>query len=263
MYPILFKIGNFELRAYGLMIALAFITATLLGAKEAKRRGFDPNLIFDFLFYAMIFGILGARIYYVIFADLNWFLKNPFEIIAIWKGGISLHGGLIGGILTAIWFCKKKKILFWQFADLMAPSMIIGQAVGRLACTFNGCSYGRPTDVPWAIMFTNPDAMAPLNIPLHPTQFYELFTDLLIFLFIWILRKRTVVDGQLFLIYGMLYAIARFIIEYFRGDSLLIAGLLPVPQAISIIIFITSFILYMMRITRKKRLENKIDIRSH
>ncbi|MFQ5455066.1 MAG: prolipoprotein diacylglyceryl transferase [Nitrospirota bacterium] len=244
MYPILFKIGEFEIRSYGVMIALASLTATFVGVKEAKRRGMDPDMVFDFLFYALLFGIVGARIYYVLFSDLKWFLIHPLEIPAIWKGGIAIHGGLIGGLAAGIWFSRKKGISFWRFGDLLAPSIIIGQAIGRGACTLNGCSYGKPTDLFWAIVFTNPDSMAPLGIPLHPTQFYELFTDLVIFVVIWNLRKKMRFDGQLFLIYGTCYGIARFIIEFFRGDSLIFWNIMPAAHVTSILIVITTISLY-------------------
>lgn len=261
MYPILFRIGSLEIRAYGVMIALAFIVATFVGMKEAKRRGYNPEIIQDFLFYAIISGLLGARIYYVLFSEPSWYFSHPFEIIAVWKGGLAIHGGLIGGFIVGIWFTKKRKIPFWRFTDLMAPAMIIGQAVGRGACTLNGCSYGKPTDLPWGIAFTSPDALLPpefKGIPLHPTQFIELIIDLGIFLYIWSVRKKIDFDGQLFLKYAMAYGMARFFIEFLRGDSLMIAGVLPAAQIISILIFLTASTLHIIfKTSYLKNLVNK------
>ena len=247
MHPIFFQFGSFEVRWYGIMIGLAFLTGTWVGLKEARRKGYDPELIYDFLFYLMIAGIVGARLYYVGISNLSYFLRHPLDILAIWRGGLSLHGGLIGGILAGIWFCKRKGLSFWDFADMMTPSIILGQAVGRSACTLNGCSFGKPTDLPWAVTFTDIGAQAPQNVPLHPTQFYEMGVGFLIFLFIWSLRKHLYFEGQLFLVWMMSYAVARFGLEFFRGDSLLIFPGVPAAQMVSAILFFLAISLYFQR----------------
>lgn len=247
MHPIFLQYGSFEIRWYGIMIGLAFLVGTWVGVKEAKRKGYDPELIYDLLFYVMIAGILGARLYYVVASNPSYFIEHPSQILAIWRGGLSLHGGLIGGLLAGIVFCKKRGLSFFRFSDLLTPSIILGQAVGRGACTLNGCSFGKPSDLPWAITFTNPQAQAPHNIPLHPTQFYEMGTDLLIFLVLWTLRKRMRFEGQLFLVWAITYAVARFILEFFRGDSLLIGRLIPVPQVFSVALLIVAISLYLWR----------------
>jgi phosphatidylglycerol:prolipoprotein diacylglycerol transferase len=247
MHPILLQIGTVEIRWYGVMIALAFLAGTLLGAREARRKGFDPDLIYDFLIYVMIAGIVGARLYYVLFFNPAYFLRHPLDIPAIWHGGLALHGGLIGGLLAGIGFCRKRRLAFWSFADLLTPSIMLGQAVGRGACTLNGCSYGKPTTLPWAVTFTDPASQAPHNVPLHPTQLYEMGADFLIFLLLWNVRKRTRFDGQLFLTYAVIYAVVRLGLEFFRGDSLMLTGLLPVPQALSVVLFITALAVYARR----------------
>jgi len=262
MHPILLQFGNVEIRWYGVMIALAFLSGTFLGAREARRKGYDPELIYDLLFYVMIAGIIGARLYYVLVSNPVYFVHHPLDIVAIWRGGMALHGGLMGGLLAGIWFCRKRQLAFWSFADLLTPSIMLGQAVGRGACTLNGCSYGKPTNLPWAITFTNPAAQAPHNIPLHPTQFYEMATDILIFTILWNFRKRTRFDGQLFLTYAVVYAVARFVLEFFRGDSLLFGGLLPVPQVFSVFLLITALAFYVRRQSISGRLpSNPISIR--
>jgi phosphatidylglycerol:prolipoprotein diacylglycerol transferase len=154
---------------------------------------------------------------------------------------------LIGGVLAGIWFCRRRRLAFWSFADLLTPSILLGQAVGRGACTLNGCSYGKPTTLPWAVTFTDPAAQAPHNLPLHPTQLYEMASDFAILLFLWHFRKKTRFDGQLFLMYVTLYAAARFILEVFRGDSLKLADLFPVPQVFSLFLFITALAFYARR----------------
>lgn len=249
MFPILIKLGSIEIRSYGVMIALAFVAGLIVGVKEAKRRGVNPDLIHDFLAYAMLGGILGARLYYVAVSEPLWYLSHPGQILAVWKGGLSIHGGIVGGLLAGVWFTRRRRLGFWKFADLLTPSLILGQTIGRLACVLNGCSYGKPApDLPWAVVFTDLNAQAPLGVPLHPTQFYELFTDLGIFLLLWGLRKRlTAFDGQLFLIYGICYGVARFVLEAFRGDSLMLGDFMPVAQAMSLVILAISLALFISR----------------
>ncbi len=247
MFPILIKIGPVELRSYGVMIALAFLTGTWLGVREARRKGFDPELIYDLLFVVMLSSLAGARLYYVLVSEPLEYLRHPWEILAIWNGGMSLHGGLLGGLLAGFWFTRSRRLPFWRFADTVTPAIMLGQAVGRMACVLNGCSYGKPTVLPWAITFTNPNSAAPHNVPLHPTQFYELSTDLALFGILWLLRKRMGFDGQLFLLYWMSYSLARFILESFRGDSLMVGGLIPVPQLASAVILLLAAWVYLNR----------------
>jgi phosphatidylglycerol:prolipoprotein diacylglycerol transferase len=229
------------------MIAVAFLVGTWVGLREARRKGFDPELIYDLLFVVMIASITGARFYFVAFSEPRWYVSHPVEIFAIWKGGMSLHGGLLGGLLAGLWFTHHRQLSFWRFADTLTPSIMLGQAVGRLSCVLNGCSYGKPTSLPWAITFTDPNAQAPHNVSLHPTQFYELSTDLALFSLLWLLRTRLRVDGQLFLIYWMSYSLARLGLESFRGDSLFVADLVPVPQLASAVILLLAGSLYLVR----------------
>lgn len=247
MFPILLKIGPLELRAYGVMIALAFVAATWLGVREARRKGFDPELIYDLLFVVMLSSVAGARLYFVLVSEPAWYFSHPFELVALWKGGMSLHGGLLGGLLAGWWFTRRHRLPFWRFADALAPSIMLGQAVGRLSCVLNGCSYGKPAGIPWAITFTNPAAQAPLNIPLHPTQFYELGADLALFGLLWMMRTKTRFDGQLFLLYWISYGLVRLGLENFRGDSLLVAGIIPVPQLASAVIILLAGSIYIAR----------------
>jgi phosphatidylglycerol:prolipoprotein diacylglycerol transferase len=247
MYPVLFKFGSIEIRLYGVMIALAFIVGTLIGEREARRKGFPPGTVYDLLSFMLIAVVIGARLYYVIFSDLSWFITHPFEIIAIWKGGLSLHGGMIGGLIAGIWYCRKRGLPVWKFSDVLAPSAIIGQAIGRIGCTLNGCCYGKETDLPWGLVYSDPHSSAPLGIPLHPTQIYEIILSLILFAGIWYSRKKVSFDGQMFLTYIMGYGIIRFFLEFFRGDSLLLFNLIPVPHAMSTVVFLTGLILYIYR----------------
>lgn len=242
MYPILLRVGNFELRSYGVVIALAFLTAYLLARREAVRRGMNPRLVEDFAFQAIVFGILGARLYYIAFFDPGMFLRQPLMVLAIWNGGLAIHGALLGGLLTGIWFCRKHRISFWIFADTLAPALILGQAIGRFACFMNGDAYGIPTTLPWAITFTDPHALAPLGVPLHPTQLYEMGLDLILFGLLWALRRRPLFRGHLFLLYAGGYAVIRFLVETFRGDQLQFAGGVSAAQTLSVLVLVGTLV---------------------
>ena len=230
MYPVLIRLGTFELRSYGIILALSFFLALWLSAREAKRSGLDPALVHDFAFYALLGGVVGARIYYVVFSNPAYFLQKPWEIVAVWHGGIGIIGALLGGFLTALWYCRKKQLSFWRFADTLAPGVALGQAAGVIACLLNGDSYGKPADVAWAITYTDPRALAPLNIPLHPVEIYEMAAYLLVFLLVWQTRGKTKTPGFAFLTYVAGYGAARFAVEFFRGNPAIFAWGIPAAQ---------------------------------
>ena len=231
MYPVLIQLGTFELRSYGIIVALSFLLGLWLSTREAKRKGLDPALVQDFAFYALLGGIVGARLYFVLFSDPAYYLQKPWEILAIWRGGIGIIGGLLGGFLIALWYCRRKGLSFGRFADTLAPGAILGQTVGIFACLLNGDSYGKSTDVAWAITYTDPRAMAPLNVSLHPVEIYEMAAYFLVFLIVWITRKAYRADGFVFLAYLAGYGLARFAVEFFRGNPAIFAWGIPAAQA--------------------------------
>jgi phosphatidylglycerol:prolipoprotein diacylglycerol transferase len=247
MYPVLLKIGGFHLRAYGTLIAIALLIGTWLAGHEAARKGIPKERVQDFVVWATLFGLLGARLYYLAFFSPRVFLEDPLGILAIWRGGLAIHGALLAGAATAIWYVRRHRLSFWRFADTLAPSVILGQAIGRLACFLNGDAYGIPTTLPWAVTFTNPAAMAPLGVPLHPTQLYEMGLNLLLFGCLWWWRTRVRFDGQLFLLYVGGYGIIRFIVENFRGDQLQYAGGISAAQTISVLVLVAAGTLLTLR----------------
>lgn len=240
MYPILVQLGTFELRTYGVIVVLSFFVGLWLSTKEARRKGLDPGLIQDFAFYALLGGIIGARIYFVLFSNPAYFLKNPWEIVAVWHGGIGIIGALLGGLLTTLWYCRRKKLSFRLFADTLAPGVALGQAAGVFACLLNGDSYGKPTDLAWAITYTDPRAMAPLNIPLHPVEIYEMVAYFLVFLLVWQTRKKYKTDGFAFLTYLAGYGAARFAVEFFRGNPAILAWDIPAAQVFAVALILAS-----------------------
>jgi len=240
MFPILIQLGSFELRSYGVIVMLSLGLALWLSAKEAKRKSVDPALIYDFAFYAVLGGIAGARIYFVVFSDPAYFLSRPWEVLAIWHGGLGIIGALVGGVLISLWYCRKKNLRFWQLADILAPGVILGQAVGILACLANGDSYGRPTDLAWAITYTDPRAMAPRNVPLHPVELYEMAAYFLVFLLVWNARAKARAEGDVFLTCLAGYGIARFFVEFFRGNPAILVSGIPAAQMFGVAMLLFS-----------------------
>lgn len=240
MYPILLHIGSFELHSYGVIFLLSFVAGLWLARKEAARKGLDPALVSDFSFYALAGGIIGARLYFIAFSEPLHYLSRPWEVFAVWQGGIGVIGSLIGGFLVAVWFCRRKHIALLGFADILAPGVALAQTLGQFACLANGDSYGRPTDLPWAIVYTDPRALAPLNVPLHPIEIYEMAAYFLVFLVVWTTRKRFKSDGGAFFVYLAAYGVARFAMEFFRGNPAVLAGGIPAAQVAGAALVVAS-----------------------
>lgn len=240
MYPVLAQLGTFELRSYGIIVALSLFLGLWVSAREARRTGLDPALVHDFAFYALLGGLVGARLYYVVFSKPAYFLQNPWEILAIWHGGIGIIGAVLGGLAAALWYCRKKGLSFWRFADTLAPGAALGQAAGVIACLLNGDSYGRPADLAWAITYTDPRAMAPLNVPLHPVELYELTAYLLVFFLVWRARGKFRTPGFTFLAYLAGYGAARFSVEFFRGSPAIFAWGIPAAQVFAVVLILAA-----------------------
>jgi phosphatidylglycerol:prolipoprotein diacylglycerol transferase len=175
MHPVLFRIGPFALHTYGVFVAIAFLASISLALREARRVGESADHILDLCFYILVAAIVGSRILYVV---INWpvFQQDPLEILRIWRGGLVFYGGFIAAVLTAFWYVRKAGLSPWKTTDILAPSLAFGQFIGRIGCFFAGCCYGRPSDLPWAVTFTNPESLAPKGIPLHPTQIYSSYS---------------------------------------------------------------------------------------
>jgi len=253
MHPILLQIGSFTLRWYGVMIAAACLVGVWVAGREAERRGIGKGTIQDFSLYAIMGAILGARLYYVVFTEWSYVKSNPFSVFAIWQGGLAIHGAILGGLLVGLWYTRKHKIAFWRLADTVAPSLILGQAIGRIGCFFNGDAHGYPTSLPWGLVYApeSPAGRMFPGQPLHPTQLYEMGFNLIIFGILWKVRKHLNVDGHLFLLYVILYSVIRIVVEFFRADKLTYWGNISTAQSIGIIGIILGFSL--MFALRRKR----------
>ncbi len=217
MHPILLDFGIIKLYTYGLFLALGFMAAVWFSKRNAKFYNTADQVISDLFFTILLAAIVGARVLYVLI-NFDTFRSNPLEIFKIWNGGLVFFGGFIAAVGACLILLKIKKLPIAKTADIIAPGIALGHSIGRFGCLFAGCCYGRQCDLPFAIKFTNPDGLAPLNVYLHPTQVYMVISNFLLFLVLMWLQKRKKFHGMVFLFYVMLYSAFRSGIEFFRGD---------------------------------------------
>jgi phosphatidylglycerol:prolipoprotein diacylglycerol transferase len=248
MHPVLIQIGPLTLRWYGVMIALACLAGLLLAKKEAERKGIDKERIEDFFLYAIIGAIIGARLYYIAFTDLSQLWMNPLSVFAIWQGGLAIHGAILGGLMVAAFYTWRQNISFAKFTDTLAPSLILGQAIGRIGCFLNGDAHGFPTSLPWGIVYSpeSPAGQMFPGQPLHPTQLYEMILNSIIFMVLWKIRKKFKIDGYLFILYVISYSVVRIFVEHFRADKLTYFSNLSAAQSIGIFGIVLGFIFLVM-----------------
>ena len=244
MYPRLFTIGPLTIYSYGLMLGIGFMAASVILTKELKRKALDANMASTIMLLAIIFGIAGSKILYLI-ENWEYFIKTPFTM-AFSPGGLTWYGGFVLATF-AIWvFIRKKKIPFLKICDAAAPGLMLAYGIARIGCHLAGDGdYGMPTNVPWACVYSNgtyPPSVAfrdfpeivqkygvngvvPDTISVHPAPLYEFFLGVLLFFVLWMLRKKIAVDGKLFKFYLVLSGIARFTIEFIRLNPRLLFGL--------------------------------------
>ncbi|WP_339060444.1 prolipoprotein diacylglyceryl transferase [Tepidibacillus marianensis] len=225
--PIAFHLGPIPVHWYGIILGSAAIFGLLLALWEANRIGFDSDMLMDLLIYAVPAAIIGARAYYVLF-QWEFYSQHPSEIIAIWHGGLAIHGALIGSILTAYIFTKKRNVQFWKIADLVAPSLLLGQTIGRWGNFMNQEAHGGPVSLEFLQNMHLPtfiiDQMHIKGVYYHPTFLYESIWNLVgVILLLW-LRRKNPIQGMVFLSYFIWYSIGRFFIEGLRTDSLAFDG---------------------------------------
>ncbi|MBC8420239.1 MAG: prolipoprotein diacylglyceryl transferase [Proteobacteria bacterium] len=243
MYPDLFSIGPFTLHTYGLFVAIGFCVGLMITIKLGKSEGIKAQEVMDLGFLIILAAIAGSRIMYILM-NIPYYVERPMDIFKIWQGGLVFSGGVICVVLTVMWYAKRHDLSFWKLADLWAPAMAIGQGIGRIGCFMAGCCYGRPTGSKWSIVFTDPHALAPLNIPLHPTQIYSAAYALIIFIILILLYSRKKFEGQVFLWLLVLHSTARLFVERFRGDDrgILLGSDMSITQAVTLLILIGSIV---------------------
>ncbi|MGE4579628.1 MAG: prolipoprotein diacylglyceryl transferase [Desulfuromonadales bacterium] len=212
--PIIFQIGPLAVRWYGMMYLLGFIISYFIIGHLSRRRslGIDHDGVSDLLFYAALGVILGGRLGYTLFYKFSYYLSHPLEILAIWEGGMSFHGGLLGVVVSVMLFCKRRQLSVLLTGDILVTAAAVGLGLGRVGNFINGELWGRVTDVPWGMVF--PQA-GPL--PRHPSQLYEAFLEgLVLFVVLWLLHRKNPRPGIPFFSFFLLYGLFRFVVEFFR-----------------------------------------------
>ncbi|MDR1417560.1 MAG: prolipoprotein diacylglyceryl transferase [Endomicrobium sp.] len=255
MYPVLFSFGGLKIFSYGLFVAVAFITSMhylSYSLSKLKSKIFTQDELYTFFVYLVFFGIVGARVFYVL-TNLKDYITNPLDIFKVWQGGLVYYGGFITIVTFSIIYCKVKNIQILLLGDFFSPALALGHAIGRIGCFFSGCCYGRETNMPWSVVFKDKQSLAVLGQHLHPTQIYESLGNLFIFLILLFYMKKVRETGTVFAVYLILYAILRFVVEYFRGDD---RGMyyfgFSISQNISIILFVVGVFIYARKATLRK-----------
>jgi len=260
MYPRLFTLPAFDafgrtfgpltLHSYGFLLAVAFLAGLFVVSSQAKKARMDATRLTDMAVWLLIAGLVGAKLLMVAL-DLPFYMRNSRELWTIFQSGGVFYGGLLGGIAVAVFFVRRYKLRGWPTADVLAPGVVIGQAIGRLGCFAAGCCFGKPASVPWAVTFTDVYAArqvgTPMDTALHPTQIYESLACFLIFFFLIWLAPRKSFHGQVVLTYAVLYSFFRFAVEFFRGDpdrGSVFGGLLSTSQLIAILLVLTAALVF-------------------
>ncbi|HYR28397.1 MAG TPA: prolipoprotein diacylglyceryl transferase [Thermoanaerobaculia bacterium] len=261
MHPILFEIGNFPVYTYGVLLAAAYLLGLQFALVRARALGLDANRVMDLGIWIIISALIGAKLLLLI-VDFDTFRTSPSEMLTLMRSGGVFYGGLIAAVAVAFWYMRRHKLPVWSVSDAFAPGIALGHVIGRMGCFFAGCWFGRSTDVPWAVTFTNEYARqnvgTPLNIPLHPTQLYEAGAELLILGFLLLLERRgRPFAGRTFWTYMLVYGITRFIIEFYRGDARGMVGTFSTSQFVSIVLVPLS-ILMLVLLSRRPSPERKV-----
>ena len=254
MYPVLFELnlgglGKFTIGTYGVFYALGFLLALRLAVSLARREGIDAARIVDLGIVTLLTGFIGAKLTLYL-VDARFYLDNPMEILKNLRSAGVFYGGFALAAGAARLYVRRQHLPRGKVADLAAPPLALGQAIGRIGCFMAGCCYGKTCDLPWAVRFGDPAAFqltgVPLGIPLHPTQIYHALADLLILGVTLRLLSRRRYPGQVFWVYVLLYAVLRFVVEIFRGDAargLFFGGALSTSQLIAIPAAIVSLVM--------------------
>src|SRR5712691_3657157 len=240
MYPRLLELGSITVYTYGVLLAAAYLLGLKFAMVRAKARGLDSVRVLDLGIYIIISALVGAKLLLLI-TDFRSFRADPRELLTLARSGGVFYGGLIVAVIVALWYIRRAGLPLWTTCDVFAPGIALGHVVGRFGCFFAGCCYGKPTTKPWGITFTDPFAQSnvgtPLGVPLHPTQLYEAGAELLILIVLLVTeRKGRPFPGRTFWLYMLLYAVSRFVIEFYRGDERGAVGVFSTSQFISLLL---------------------------
>ena len=229
--PILISIFGLEVRYYGLVYVIGFLLALFILLNQRKKLNLSKDEVYDFIFYSVIFIIICARLFEILFYQPSYYFSNPLEMLMIWKGGLSFHGGLVGIIIWILIFTKRRKLKFYDLSDILVIPAALILSIGRIANFINGELVGRITNVSWAVKFPGYEGYR------HPSQIYEALKNMLIFFVLFFLRNRNLRKGTLTWLFVFLYGILRFLIEFVEEPTSLILGI-PTGQLLSLIMVI-------------------------
>ncbi|TMW72408.1 prolipoprotein diacylglyceryl transferase [Alteribacter natronophilus] len=248
--PVALELGPISIAWYGLLIGLGAFIGYLIANAEGKKRGLPKDFLADMLIFALPIAIIGARIYYVIFR-WDYYSQNPAQIFAIWEGGLAIHGGLIGGILTAYIFCRRHNVSFWKLMDIVAPSILLAQAIGRWGNFMNQEAHGGEVSRNFLESLMLPEfiinQMYINGAYYHPTFLYESLWNLAGVALLLYLRRVNLRNGELLFTYLIWYSFGRIFIESLRTDSLMMFGFLQTAQVMSLLLIAGSIILIVYR----------------
>lgn len=248
MYPKLFDLGPISIYSYGLLLVSAYLVAFQFAVVRGRARGLDSNRVMDLGIAVILSALLGAKLLLLV-VEFERFAGNPMALWTLVRSGGVYYGGLLLAVCVAFWYMRRHALPLWTTCDVFAPGIALGQAVGRVGCVLAGCCYGHQTDVPWGITFTNPLAAAnvgtPLGVNLHPTQLYESVAALMILGFLLLFERRGhSFAGRTFWTYLLLYPIARFFIEFYRGDPRgTVFNILSTSQFVSLLLVPLSLVM--------------------
>jgi phosphatidylglycerol:prolipoprotein diacylglycerol transferase len=255
VFPVLLRLGPFEilgrhlgpftLHSYGVLVALGFLAALVVVIRGARREGLPSEPVLDLAFVAVLSAIVGSRLLYVMF-NTREYLADPLRILKVWEGGLVFHGGLLLAVPACLLAVRRFSLPAWETADVFAPAIALGQAVGRIGCFAAGCCYGAPWTPPFCVTYTDPEALAPLHVPLFPSQLLAFLSGVAVFLALVVYRPRRRAPGQVFWLYLALASGARLVEDAFRGSSAKLAVLpwLSATQAISLALAVAALGLF-------------------
>lgn len=270
--PVLFNIGPIPINTLGAAVALSTLLGLWMMTREAKRQGINDDHLMEFVIYCVLGGVVGARLWFVFF-QWPYYAAHPAEIFMVWMGGLAIQGGILGGTLTGILLAKKNTLPVWQMADIVAPALILGMAIGRFSDFLTGDAYGIPSDSILAVSYPPGTFVYTIfgSTPVLPMPLFEAIGDLVILGILRLIKYRKPFQGFLFLQMLALYSVLRFTLEFWRGDSLRTIFNLKVAQMTALITLIISIIFLIWRYRHMKknqrekhlRIEKNREERSH
>jgi len=225
--PVAFTLLWIPVRWYGVILVFAAAVATWIAQRESRRRALSPSVVSDAAIWVGAAALVGGRILYVVQNELGSLAEHPAHVLMVWTGGLSFYGGLIAALLALVVFARRRGLSPLVAFDVAAPAAAIGQAIGHLGCLVGGDSYGVPTDLPWGVVYRSPGTMAPLNVPLQPTQAFEAIALAILFAALWLGRKRFERhgDGTIAATYLLGLAAIRFGLFFLRDEPTVLLGL--------------------------------------